>query len=286
MGMMTCTISTYLPSSPSHLLQYFYKSGPVKIQNLMQLFRNSLHLVSFILALGARKATATKIEPGQPAVDCDPQDRYYLNATGASTLNDPFRTPTGPLSNGSKEWTWSVGTESYTIDTSTTPNVTSIRQILWLGTDPIQIYKTPNLGYLGCGLLIHGLKQSTVAKGQNDTSGTCGSVLSDAGSATLLSVTAEIGTIASDSNAEPIEQICDLWQLNTDWGKQGAPPECADTFEKWAWIEGFPFTSPKSHPLATAPQLHSKTVPTAALMCVVARRRLSLGASQPTLQRI
>ena len=198
----------------------------------MQLFRNALHLVSFILALGAWKVTATKIEPGQPAVNCGPKDQYYLNATGASTLNDPFRTPTGPSSNGSKEWTLSVGTESYTNDTSTTPNVTSICQILWLDTDPIQIYKTPNLGYLGCGLLIHGLKQSTVTKGQNDTSGTCGSVLSDACSATLLNVTAEIGTIASDSNAEPIDQICDLWQLNTDWQKKGAPPECADTFEK------------------------------------------------------
>ena len=132
---------------------------------------------------------------------------------------------------------WSVGTESYIITGKTTPNV---RQALWLDTEPPRIYQNSNLGYLGCGLLFHGLKQSLVEKTQNDTSGTCGSVLGDQCSAWVLNLTAtEGGAFGSDFLTSPIDQICNEWQVALDWAKQGVPSQCADTFEDWAWIQGF-----------------------------------------------
>ena len=198
------------------------------------------HLASISLATIARKAGAQIIDPGQSTAECDLGGLYFLNATGASTLDDPFRTPDGPLSNGSGKWTWSVGTESYKITGNTTPNVTSVRQALWLDTDPPRIYQTPNLGYLGCGLLFHGLKQSLVEKAQNDTSGTCGSVLSDGCSGWLLNLTAaEIEASGPSYDNASIDQICKQWQVTSDWAHQGVPSQCADTFEDWVWIQGF-----------------------------------------------
>ena len=204
----------------------------------MHILNKLLYVALCMLALGASKASVSMTDTvalGGIADDCTSDNQYFFNTTGSHTLIDPFRTPNGNFSNGSGNWTWNIGTESYN---SSAPSTTSIRQLLWLKVEPLTNYFPHDPYHIGCGLIFHGLKESVIAKGQNDT-GTCGSVLSDKCSAFLLNVTAELGKGYSSSSNGRVDDICNLWQTDMDFQKRGAPSECSETFEKWAWIQGF-----------------------------------------------
>lgn len=162
---------------------------------------------------------------------CSPPAPLSINATGSQTLINPFKTPTGPFSNSSGKWTWNIATESYP---ATAPNI-SIRQALWLDTQPPQDLLSSDLRYLGCSLIAHGLKQNLLQKGQNDN-GTCESVFSQKCIAALIDGTAEYATLLAPSKGMQIKDIC------AEFGTQnrhGVPPDCYDAFEDYAWVEAF-----------------------------------------------
>ena len=165
---------------------------------------------------------------------CSPSPEVFVNATGSATLQDPFRTPTGPFVNGSGQWTWNIATESYADPTSNM----SVRQALWLDITPPQSLSSPDLGYLGCALVVHGLKQSTIVKGQNDN-GTCGSMLSADCTSTMVKDTAQYAQLLSASTAVSAEEICLGFRTHNIWPAHGVPDNCAGDFQDHAWVEGF-----------------------------------------------
>ncbi|KAL8717778.1 MAG: hypothetical protein Q9225_005010 [Loekoesia sp. 1 TL-2023] len=158
---------------------------------------------------------------------------FFINATGSQTLADPFKPPTGPLSNTSSAWTWTIATESYP---GPAPN-TSVRDTLWLSTEPTQNLLSPDLGYLGCGLIAHGLTSKVIQQGQNDT-GDCSAVLTPACVQAFKTTSTNYSQTLSGSLAVPIHDICEEFRTR-NWEKYGVPQECKDAFDDHAWVETF-----------------------------------------------
>lgn len=216
----------------------------------MRLYETHVHLKLCILTLLSFRHVA-----GQA---CSSTTSFSVNATGSQSLTSPFKPPTGPLSNGSSNWIWNIATESYP---ASPPNL-SVRQALWLDIQPPQDLLSPELGYLGCGLIAHGLKTSITQHAQNDD-GTCGSVLNAKCIAALLNDTTTFAPLLSASEAVPIEQICRAFATQQGWKEHGVPSDCSDAFSDQAWVEtlrmhtiALPFPSPQptscTHHMLTA----------------------------------
>ncbi|KAL8704834.1 MAG: hypothetical protein Q9201_002029 [Fulgogasparrea decipioides] len=167
------------------------------------------------------------------AQKCYSTTEFSVNATSSQSLTEPFKPPTGPLSNTSTTWTWNIATESYSWSS---PN-TAVRQALWLETRPEQNLLSPDLGYLGCGLIAHGLKLNILKQGQNDT-GNCGTVFTPTCSQAFIKSSREYAQLLSGSSAVSIFEICEEYRTRL-WEKNGVPDECKDAFEDHAWVEPF-----------------------------------------------
>ena len=163
------------------------------------------------------------------AQNCSAPAPWSVNATGSQILIDPFRTPTGPFSIGSGNWTWNVATESLP---SAGP-VQKIRQTLWLETQPSQDFLSTSQPYLGCGLVTHGLKQSLVKQGQNDN-GTCESVFNSKCITALVDGTAQYAAELVSDKSQTVQELCAQFGVQ---GRNGVPSDCGDAFENDGFIE-------------------------------------------------
>ena len=199
-------------------------------------------LIALILAI-VRSSLAT-------AIDCSNSTTYYINATTSARLGSSFKAPTGPLSNGSNAWTWNLATESYNTETSNT----AIRQAVWLDVQPPIDLPSPNLGYLGCGLVVHGLKTSVLQNRANQRSGTCDNMLSSTCVTELLNGTTEYAEELSHSESVPIADICKEFRtLGGAWKALGVTSKCSDDFTSEAWIETFRKSLPVHLEYASVP---------------------------------
>lgn len=153
-----------------------------------------------------------------------------VNASDTQTFIDPFRTPTGVFSGGSGEWNWTLATQS----SPPRGNDTLISQVLRLNVSPEPNLASPDLGYIGCGIIAHGLKYESRVRGQNDTSGNCGSVLNtDCQNALLSGVEYSVKT-SRPGGWEPCEQLRLIGN-----GPNHLPKQCGDDFDRDGWLEPF-----------------------------------------------
>ena len=161
-----------------------------------------------------------------------------INAT-VSVTESPFRTPSGPQSlvSGSNSWQWTLATESFYAGEK---NV-SISQNLWLDTQPLADLYSADFGYLGCGIVIHGLKTSVQQKAVVDrASGTCNSVLSYDCGVELFDAPIDYARNLSGFEFMNITDICrGFTLLGGRWKALGVTEKCMDDLTKDAWIETF-----------------------------------------------
>ena len=109
------------------------------------------------------------------AVNCGPDVPVYINASDTVTSYKPFEFPFGPNEEDSETWTWTLQTVSYDMDG---PNGTA-EDRLWLSTQAQVDLTDPDWGFLGCGMIMHGLRHGTIVQGQNDP-GNCTSIFNSA----------------------------------------------------------------------------------------------------------
>lgn len=168
--------------------------------------------------------------------DCSDHSTYHVNATTSTDLTSSFKPTFGPLSNGSYHWTWTLATETYNTRSSTT----SIRQALWLNVQPRIDLHAPDLGQLGCGLVVHGLKPSVLEKASKQQSGTCTNILSATCITELIDGTTAYAAMLSSSSFVGITEICKEFKtLGGEWKTLGITSKCSDDLADDAWIQSF-----------------------------------------------
>lgn len=112
-------------------------------------------------------------------VECGSENSVqYTNATDNVTLNDPFEPKQGPYSkNISSVWAWRLDTQS---PDHLKNGSTSLLQSLSLSVDPAP---SPGLlsqnDYIGCGLIIHGVRYDRLVQSQGDLQGNCTGFISE-----------------------------------------------------------------------------------------------------------
>ena len=210
----------------------------------MKLYSTPLESTSYIFSLLTVRYTTAQ----QTCRSIFPP--FAINATVSQSLSNPFKPPTGPLSNSTlSNWTWTLATESS--PTAGSPN-TTIRNALYLEIQPGQNLSSPTLGYLGCGLVAHNLKSSILKQSQNDN-GTCESLFSAQCIDSLLKTTADNAHIYSGSDFTDIHTICqEFVTLNTQ--THGVLDECRDAFDGGlGWWDAF--RKPNHVPFSSFPSL-------------------------------
>ena len=168
------------------------------------------------------------------ALSCDTDPNLLLRASGSQKLVGPF-SDQNALANqshkGYDQWTWTVAAQS---ESNTTPNST-IQQGLWLEdiSPPIDL-SSPNLGYYGCGLVVHGLKQSAIKAGQSDP-GDCSKALTQKCSEALSKASSDYANQPPRSDVKPSGKLCDGFNSQSSLIKDA----CQDDLESYAWVESF-----------------------------------------------
>ena len=170
-----------------------------------------------------------------------------INVTDAISLNSPFRLSSSSSSaaeSGSNIWQWTLAT----VSSDEGPNRT-VENHLWLDTTPNLDLIDPEFGYLGCGVVIHGLKYDTLVNGQADP-GDCSTIFNKKCLNTLLTnahIQSEyingdtyLHEYYQEQNKTAYRHCADLgrlYQQNDD--SPGLPPECSDSLNPDAWVETF-----------------------------------------------
>ena len=182
------------------------------------------------------------------AQNCGADVSVYVNASAAVTAYQPFHLPFGPGEEDSETWTWTLQTVSYDLNG---PNGTA-EDRLWLSTQAQLNLTDPNWGFLGCGMIMHGLRHGTIVNGQEDP-GNCSSIFNSACFRALDNSTnltsQSLSPLVGRGNAQ---DICSRFAyLGTD-GTYGLPDECSGAFDPDAWIQTFgkgDIFVPKTHML-------------------------------------
>lgn len=188
-------------------------------------------LVPEILLIAATLLSASLAQAPQCGVNAD----VSINASSTVTTFQPFDFPFGPYSDDSETWTWTLDTVSYDMHG---PNGTA-EQRLWLSTQ-LQVNLTnPQFGFLGCGMILHGLRHGTIKHGQDDP-GNCTSIFNSGCLRALDNSTnltsQSLSPLVGHGNAQ---DLCNrLVNLGTN-GAYGLPDECSDAFLDDAWIQPF-----------------------------------------------
>ena len=169
------------------------------------------------------------------ALNCGTTSQVGLNASGQVTTYKPFELPFGPNEEDSETWTWTLDTVSYNMDGS---NGTAENR-LYLSTQAQVGLTEPNFGFLGCGMIMHGLRHGTIVKGQHDE-GNCLTIF-DSGCLRALdnstNLTSQaLSPLAGRGNA--LDLCSRFANLGTD-GAYGLPDECSGAFDSDAWIQTF-----------------------------------------------
>jgi len=188
------------------------------------------------LALLVYQATAQ-------AQNCGTDAAVYINASDAITTYQPWQVPFGTMEADSQTWVWTLNTVSYNMNGPSG----SAEQRLWLGTQSEIDLIDPAFGFLGCGMILHGLRHGAIVQGQND-GGSCSSVF-NAGCLSALQYTTNmisqnltlltlINNGPNENNPSALEICSHLANLGTD-GNFGLPEECSGAFLDDAWIQTF-----------------------------------------------
>jgi hypothetical protein len=176
------------------------------------------------------------------AQNCGTDAAVYINASDAFTTYQPWQVPFGTTEADSQTWAWELDTVSYNMNG---PNG-SAEQRLWLSTqDEINLID-PAFGFLGCGMILHGLRHGAIVQGQDDT-GSCSSVFNPGClsalqySTNMTSQNLTLLTLTNGPNANnpsALEICSHLANLGTN-GNFGLPEECSGAFLEDAWIQTF-----------------------------------------------
>ena len=191
---------------------------------MISILRNSLVVTSIILPTVLSQA-----------LNCGADVPVYINASDAITSFKPFELPFGPNEEDSETWTWTLQTVSYDMDG---PNGTA-EDRLWLSTQAQVDLTNDTWGFLGCGMIMHGLRHGTIVHGQDDP-GNCTSIFNAACFRALDNSTnltsQSLSPLVGRGNAQ---DLCSRFAyLGTD-GAYGLPDECSGAFDPDAWIQTF-----------------------------------------------
>ena len=187
---------------------------------------------------------------------CGTNAPVRTNASATLTFSQPFSFPFGPLLEDSETWTWTLNTVSYDMH-ETKGSAGIAEQRLWLSTQAQINFTDPAFGFLGCGMILHGLRHGSNENGQSDK-GDCTTIF-DAGCLRALDNSTNLASqtvIPSVTHGDAWNLCNRLAYLGTD-AAYGLPDECSNAFLDDAWIQTFGKTIYTPQPSVQANQAQS-----------------------------